>query len=206
MKTLAALTAAVFFMAGCTSKKSVGTPDNINDVPEKGIAIGTITFEGDVPYNDIYRFFYEPVSGSKKFIRHNKGKIEIKARVKNDPAYNGDFNNKKTYLFVIQQEPGEYALTQYNYLDHIGYTGTVYNSEKFSLPFEIKKGQTNYIGELTYVENVKPGSPRIYIWDKYERDLEEFRKKYPDYNWSNSTDNTIKKGNDGGGIIEFMAE
>lgn len=204
MKKLFILFPILCFISSCSTRDTTGTPETIDNNPEMGMAIGTITFEGDRPVNDIYRFFYEPTKGDKKFIRKNKGKIEIKARVNNESAYNGDFNNSKTYLFVIQQLPGEYAFTQYNYLDRIGYTGMVYNSDEFSLPFTIQKNKVHYIGEFTYSENAAPGSPRLFIWDKFDRDRKEFLEKYSKYNWDNITNKTISKGDDGGGIISFM--
>ncbi|KAF2519370.1 hypothetical protein E0W68_03215 [Flavobacterium salilacus subsp. salilacus] len=206
MKFTLILLLCLITVTGCKTKTADAVPETFSTTSEKGLAIGTITFEGEKPVNDIYRFFYEPTSGDKKFMRQNDGKIEIKARVNNEPAYNGDFDNKKTYLFVIECEPGNYAFTQYNYLDHIGYTGTVSNSKKFAIPFDIKKGEITYIGELTYIENAQPGSPRIVIWDKFDRDKKEFKKKYPAINWDAAHNNTVKKGDTGEGIIDFMEQ
>ncbi|OIQ16290.1 MAG: hypothetical protein BM557_10485 [Flavobacterium sp. MedPE-SWcel] len=205
MKSIFILFTSFFLLTACSSSTNT-TPETFNTTSEKGLAIGTITFEGEKPTNDIYRFFYEPISGDKKFIRRNDGKIEIKARLKRERVYNGDFNDKKTYTFIIEGEPGKYAFTQYNYLDHIGYTGMVSDSKKFSIPFDIKKGAITYIGEFNYVENAAPGSPRIFIWDKFDRDKEEFKKKYPNINWDITEDNTPKKGDTGNGIIDFMAQ
>ncbi len=206
MKFTLILLLSLVLVTGCKTKAVDTVPETFTSASEKGLAIGTITFEGDKPVNDIYRFFYEPVSDDKKFIRRNDGKIEIKGRVGNEAAYNGDFGDKKTYLFVIQGEPGNYAFTHYNYLDHIGYTGMVSNSKKFAIPFDIKKGEINYVGELTYIENAKPGNPRIVIWDKFDRDKKEFKKKYPAIDWDTAKDNTPKKGDTGEGTIAFMEQ
>ncbi|QYJ68300.1 hypothetical protein [Flavobacterium litorale] len=198
----------LFAMAitSCSTKNSNAAPETFTTASETGLAIGTITFEGEKPVNDIYRFFYEPTSGEKKFIRKNKGKVEIKARVKSEPSYTGDFNGKKSYLFVIKGAPGNYAFNQYNYLDHIGYTGMVSSSNKFAIPFTIKKGAINYVGELTYIEKAEKGTPRIVIWDKFERDITEFKKKFPNINWDMVSNKTVKKGDTGNGIIDFMEE
>ncbi|KAF2511044.1 hypothetical protein E0W72_06520 [Flavobacterium arcticum] len=206
MKFTFILLLSLVLATGCKTKTTDTAPETFNITSSKGLAIGTITFEGEKPVNDIYRFFYEPTSGDKKFIRQNDGKIEIKARIKSEPAYNGDFDSKKTYLFVIEREPGSYAFTQYNYLDHIGYSGMVSNSKKFAIPFDIKKGEITYIGELTYIENAQPGTPRVVIWDKFDRDKKEFKKKYPNINWDITKNNTVKKGDTGGGIIDFMEQ
>ena len=204
MKSLYILLISAIIVTGCRPAASTQVPEKFEENSEKGLVVGTITFEGEKPVNDIYRFFYEPTKGDKKFIRKNDGKVEIKARVKNESAYNGDFNDNKTYLFVIESAPGSYAFNQYNYLDHIGYTGTVSSSKKFAIPFNVEAGKITYIGELTYKENATPGEPRIYIWDKFSRDIAAFKNKYPQINWELATDNTVKSGNNGGGIISFM--
>lgn len=191
-------------MVSCRPAAADEVPATFDAGAENGLAVGTITFEGDVPRNDIYRFFYEPTEGDKKFIKQNDGKIEIRTRVKSERAYSGDFNNSKTYLFIINRPPGKYAFTQYNYLDHIGYTGMVNNSKEFAIPFEIKKGEIAYIGELTYAENATPGSPRIFIADEFNRDVEEFRKKFSGINWNIATDKTVTSGDTGGGTIYFF--
>ena len=196
--------ATLILACGCRPAASDEVPATFTAASENGLAVGTITFDGEAPVNDIYRFFYEPVSGDTKFIKQNDGKIEIKARANNQPEYSGDFNNGKSYLFVINRPPGKYALTQYNYLDHIGPQGMVSNSKEFSLPFEIKKGTVTYLGDLNYDEDAAPGSPRIYIWDKYGRDMEQLKAKYPGIDWELAENKTIISGNNGGGVIEFM--
>lgn len=190
-------------LASCRPAAADEVPATFNAGAENGLAVGTITFEGDAPRNDIYRFFYEPTEGDSKLIKRNDGKIEIRSRIKNQRAYNGDFNGKKTYLFIINRPPGKYAFTQYNYLNHIGYTGMVNSSKEFAIPFEIKKGQVTYVGELTYAENAEPGTPRIFIADEFNRDIEEFRKKFSGIDWNLTQNKTVTSGNAGGGIIYF---
>jgi hypothetical protein len=203
MKTLYKIIPFFLLFAACRSVPDTVAPQNFTAQSSNGLAIGTITFEGDKPVNDIYRFFYEATAGDKKFMKRNAGKIMIKAREGNDRAFTGDFNNKKTYLFVIDREPGNYAFTQYNYLDRIGATGMVSSSEKFAIPFQIQAGTISYIGEFTYNDKAIPGTPRIVVSDNMSRDLDEFRKKFPNINWDGTLNNTVKSGNTGKGIIDF---
>ena len=46
----------------CGSASSDKAPETFDATSDKGLAIGTITFESDMPKNDIYRFFYEASS------------------------------------------------------------------------------------------------------------------------------------------------
>jgi len=192
----------LLLLMGCNTANDV-MPATFTPSAEKGLAIGTITFEGDTPVNDIYRFFYKSQTGDKKFKKSNEGKIVINGRDNKNGGFNGDFNSKKSYLFVIEREPGSYAFTQYNYLDHIGSNGMVSSSKEFAIPFEIKKGEITYIGELDYKDLAEKGSPRIFVADYFARDLPEFKKKYPAINWERAVNKTVKSGNDGGGIIDF---
>lgn len=204
MRTLYSLLPFLLLVIGCNSAQSDKAPETFTATSEKGLAIGTITFESDMPKNDIYRFFYEASSDDKKFNKRSAGKIMFKARnEKNERGYNGDFNNKKTYLFVIEREPGNYAFMQYNYLDHIGPTGMVNFSKPFSIPFEIKKGEIAYIGELSFNDLAEIGTPKLVVYDRFDRDMAEFKKKLTNIDWSNTTNKTVKKGTTGGGIVDF---
>lgn len=202
MKTLYLLLAA-FVIAGCSSSADKA-PETFAKTSEKGLVAVTLTFDADMPQNDIYRFFFSPESTDKKFIKNNKGKLMVKARIKNARDFNGDFNEKKSYLFVMERDPGKYAFTQYNYLNHIGETGTVMSSKTFAIPFEVKKGETQYIGELVYHQGAEKDSPRITVTDNYYRDIRELQKKYPGIDWSTIVNSTPKSGNTGDGMIEFQ--
>jgi len=202
MKTLYLLFFALLITA-CGSKQTTPVPATLAPSPEKGLAIGTITFEGDIPLNDIYRFFYEATSGDKKFKKANAGKIIISGRTDGKSMFNGDFNNKKSYLFIIEREPGTYAFNKYAYLDHLGPSGSVSSSKEFAIPFEIKKGEITYMGELDYVDLIKKGDIRIFVADYYNRDLPEFKKKYPETDWDRAINRTPATGNTADGLIDF---
>lgn len=195
---------SLIIIASCSTAKNDVPPQSFSSASGTGLVIGTITFTGyEKPANDIYRFFYEPVTTDKKIRKKNSGRIIIKAREGNTRSYTGDFNEKKTYLFMIEAQPGNYAFTQYNYLDHIGYSGMVTSSQKFSIPFTVSAGTINYLGELSYNDMAQPGSPRIIVGTNIERDLPEFRKKYTNINFDAVTNNPVKSGNTGNGIILF---
>ena len=203
MKTLYYILPLFILITSCKST-SYKAPETFTAASETGLAVGTITFENDIPRNDIYRFFYTGTTGNEKFNKQNKGKIEIKGRnAQNERDFGGDFDNGQTYLFVIERMPGTYEFNQYNYLDHIGPTGMVSPSKAFSIPFEIKKGEISYIGEFSFNDLAEPGNPKLVVYNRYGRDLEEFKKKYPKIDWSLTADKTPKSGNNGGGIIDF---
>ncbi|RZJ75644.1 MAG: hypothetical protein EOO45_04955 [Flavobacterium sp.] len=204
MKNIILCLPVLLLLLGCGAASSDTPPQNFSPQSEKGLIIGTITFDSDKPQYDIYRFFYNATSGDKKFKKRNAGKFIIKAREENVRGFNGDFNDKKTYLFVIEREPGSYAFDQYNYLTHIGPSGTVNSSKKFAIPFEIKKGEIGYVGELEFFGTAEPGSPRIIVSDKLSRDLFEFKKKFPEINWDSAANKTAKSGNTGDGMISFQ--
>lgn len=203
MKTLYILP-LLLLIIGCKSASSDKPVDSFAASSENGLAIGTITFEVTAPKNDIYRFLYEPASDDKKFIKNNNGKVEIKARNGNKRAFSGDFANGQTYMFVIERAPGKYNFNQHTVLDGLGSMGNVNFSKKYGIPFEIKKGEITYLGELSYNDLAEPGAPRIVLYDRYDRDMAEFKKKYPNIDWKLATDKTPKSGNKGeGDIIDF---
>ena len=203
MKTLFFLVPLFALLISCGTTSSDTVPQSFSESSGKGLAIGTITFEGDGPKNDIYRFFYRPTTGEKQFIKQNKGKIQIVARVDNKRTHHGDFNDSKTYLFVIEREPGTYSFNEYNYLTKGGHTGMVNSSKKFAIPFDIKKNEISYIGEFTYMENAEPGTPRIIVSDNMERDLPEFKRKFRSGLLDKAANKTPKSGDTGGGVVDF---
>lgn len=203
MKKVLLLIAASIFLS-CSGKKNYdASPTAITPPSEKGLAIGTITFEGDMPVNEIYRFFYEPTAGDKKFKKNNSGKIIFNTPHKTNTGWNGDFGNKKSYLVIIEREAGAYAFNRYSYLNRLGPTGEVSYSNDFAIPFEIKKGSITYFGEINYVDQAVKGSPRIFVADYFDRDIKEFKAKYPNVMWENTENKTPKSGNTGQGIIDF---
>jgi hypothetical protein len=203
MKTRYLLFILSIIAVSCNSASGDTAPKAFSKESEKGLIIGTLTFDSDEPKNDIYRFFYYPESTDKKFKKQNDGKIMIKARVDGKRGFNGDFNDKKSYLFIIERDPGKYAFTEYNFLNHIGETGMVNYSSKFAIPFEVKKGEINYIGEITFHSYAEPGSPRITVSDNYSRDIQELKNKYSQIDWDNSHNKTVKSGDTGNGLVEF---
>lgn len=203
MKKAITLFITTLILSACASKNDMATPETFNETSATGLAIGTITFEGDVPVNDIYRFFYEGQTGDKKFDRRNSGKIMINGRNDGKSMFNGDFNNKKSYLFVIEVQPGNYAFTHYNWLDHIGPQGMVNESRPFAIPFEVKAGKIAYIGELDYVDKAAKGEPKIFVADYFTRDMPEFKRKYPKANWDKVENKTPKTGDEGNGMVDF---
>jgi len=204
MKTSYLLLPLLALFISCGSASSDKAPETFTSSSENGLAIATITFESTTPKNDIYRFFYEPVSQDKKFVKNNNGKVMIKSRnEKNNRAFNGDFAKGQSYLVVIERAPGNYVFNQHTVLNRIGSMGQVSYSKKYSIPFDIKKGEITYLGELSYNDLSEPGTPRIVVYDRFDRDLTEFKNKYPNINWSSAIDKTAKKGDNGGGIIDF---
>jgi len=204
MKTVSQYTlyALLILLTACKSAPADVVGTNFTPSADKGIAIATLTFEGDRPVNDTYRFFYNAQSDDKAFKKRNAGKVVVNGREIKD-SFNGDFNNKKTYLVIIEREPGTYAFTQYSYLDRKGSNGMVTSSKLFAIPFEIKKGEIAYIGEMSYKDIAEKGSPRIYVADYFTRDLPEFKHKYPSVDWDKALNKSVKKGDTGGGIIDF---
>jgi hypothetical protein len=203
MKKLALLLFTTIILTACAPKPGNSAPESFTAASSTGLAIGTITFEGDVPVNDIYRFFYEGQTADKKFNKQNSGKITINGRTSGKSMFNGDFNEQKTYLFVLELQPGSYAFTKYNYLDHIGPQGSLSNSGTFAIPFEVKAGQITYMGEMSYVDKAAKGDPVLFVADYFSRDLPEFKTKYPNIDWQKAENKTPKTGNTGNGIVDF---
>ena len=155
------------------------------DYTENGLIFGSITFPNNQMRFDNYNLLINYVTSDKKLRRKYSNKIRIDPTMFIGKHY-GELNGGKTYLFVIEQNPGQYDIPnvkfttfklfdyapQYNYV-----TG-------FSIPFAVIKGEITYIGEININEYSLKGEKVISITDQFDRDKNALKEKFTMVNWN----------------------
>ncbi len=154
------------------------------DHTEKGLIFGTITFpEEKLRFDGIYlnlNYISDVVKIHKKFSDKIKiGPTMLKRK------HNGELDNGRTYLFVMEEEPGQYEinylrLTIFKITDHA--TNDTHVSG-FSIPFEVKKGEIKYIGNINIDEYGSINPWMITVRDQFERDKNAMKERQKMVNW-----------------------
>ncbi|MBL7885368.1 MAG: hypothetical protein JNJ52_01355 [Flavobacterium sp.] len=165
--TLSIIVAITSFFSGCAtyrfSSDLVGFDENSN----KGMIIGSITFyDLDAKFN-----MYVPKivslldEKSSEFIIQPNGMVVYK--------HWGELQEGKTYLFAITKKPGDYEINQIRC-----HTGNFQHYiKKFSIPFNVKKGEIVYIGEINIDEHASKSDTLIHLKNEFKRDIAGFKQK-----------------------------
>ena len=194
-------------LSSCISIKN-STPDRtfaFDKNSEKGLVSGTFSFYSDKkksPY-DHYYYNIKYISDDINEVKKNSTSLVFYMDGFNG-RYNGQFNDSKTYMFILDLKPGKYEINSFRFFWNGGMIQQNVNSKiYFSIPFEVKKGEIFYLGEFIQDMENKNVKPFIKIKDNFERDKSYFRQNYNLIFWNNAQNKVIKEGNNGEGLIEF---
>ncbi len=163
------------------------------DHTENGLIFGSISFPREkIAYDGIKLNINYNTDDSKKR-KKNSGKIKIgptmlKAR------HDGELEGGKTYLFTMEKEPGQYnipqlTLTIFKVLDHSPVEKFVTD---FNIPFEVKKGEITYIGEIFIDEYLDKSAEIISVNDKFERDKNAMKNLQKMVNWESAVKSKLE--------------
>ena len=195
-----------FVLTGCLSIKpsKIPTETKFNSESEDGLVIGTITFvhpKKKSPY-DSYKFHLTYDGEDTKETKAYSTYFEVNVNLFNG-RFNGKLNERKTYPIVLSQKPGSYNFDGFYFFWNGGMiTSEFKNPVHFNLPFTVEKSKITYIGNIiVYVKS--KSNPYIEITDKLDVDINHFKTKYLNIDWSLVQNKTIKSGYDGGGFIKL---
>lgn len=149
-------------VTGC-AHPTVALDHNPDSHPDKGIVFLSLTQSGtDVPISWHYRE-----------TTPDEDKKPIKGSIYSYSAKTPDFNSPVGGLGVASLPAGEYEFYKCLYGGN-----TYYVSKDFSIPFFIKPGTANYIGNVHI--DILPRSARfkLSLFDKSDRDISLIKSKY----------------------------
>lgn len=164
-------------LSSCAAPKVATSINEFRESSNNGLIVGTISFPTKKPrFNSYFPSFFS--------INENKrSEIQIKPRVSFGERHVGEIEEGKTYLFCLEKSPSNFEINSVR-LSLIGIGGSVRDIiiKDFSIPFEVKKGEIVYVGEITINENSLENNP-IKFSDKFDRDIEAFKTFYPLIHW-----------------------
>jgi hypothetical protein len=196
----------VSVVLGCMPIKQskVPTETNFKSKNANGLVIGTVTFvhpKKKSPF-DKYRFHLSYESDNVEEKKNNSTFFTVNVNQFNG-RFNGELNENKTFPFVLEQKPGKYNFDGFSFFWNGGFvTNEIHNVVKFSLPFNVEESKITYIGNI--IVNVKSKvKPYIEITDQLDENINYFKEKYPNIDWSLVNNKTIKEGEVGDGFIKL---
>ena len=172
----------------CVTKALNSKPIEFNSASQTGLIMGSITFNEVQPRFDGYYIYTQSLDNKK-----DVSEIFIDPETEGSVKHNGELNNGKTYLFALEKNPGRYEINK------IKFTSTnaeasqknAYHKD-FSIPFEVKKGEITYIGELNIDEYGLDRASLLNIQDDFVRDMQGMRKKQPHVDWTRANKASFK--------------
>ncbi|WP_264520745.1 hypothetical protein [Flavobacterium sp. N1994] len=184
------LLAILLFFTFCSSSIAQRLPDEAEplrfhkDYTENGLIFGTITFPNEKMRFDNYSILINYITSDKKLRRKYSNNIRIDPTMFVGKHY-GELEGGKTYLFVMEKEPGEYTIpsVKFTIFKLFDSSPQFSNANGFSIPFTVNKGEITYIGEININEYALKGEPIITIEDKFERDKNAMKSRYKMVNW-----------------------
>ncbi len=158
------------------------------DYTENGLIFGTISFTNTKARYNGYFPYISCISEDKKKSRKNSGQIIIRPEQIFKMRHDGELEDGKTYLFTMEKAPGQYTLSSIRLFTNgvLGYTRTDVISG-FSIPFEVKKGEILYVGEITINEYAENNGPILSIDDQFDRDVQAMKNRQKMINWDAAT-------------------
>ena len=175
MKKIILIVVVALIFNSCATLPSETIPTNYNSNNSNGLVIGAITFDKKAKkiYNS-YSFYYSKIGGTE-YDSPKKNKIKINPEQTYWMKFKPDFfdENKAVYYFSLDREDGDYEFYAISLFEN----GASYSQSqviRIQIPFSIKQGKVNYLGEI-YLDK----DNKLEFSNKSERDLPKLNQLYP---------------------------
>ena len=174
------LFSSFYLLEGCAVASLPTTPMTFSKTSEKGLLVGSVTFPTNSPNFNGY-FFRLTNNTSQEFqIDRNQG---------------GQLDGGRTYLFAIERPVGVSEIPSVRLFHNSGMIAGQYDVRTggFSIPYEIKKGEITYIGNITFNDYAKKGDTVVGLNNEFERDIEALKKLQPTIDWNSAVNDKTRK-------------
>lgn len=189
-----ALFSILMVMQACTvASSAVSSQLTFSPFSETGLIVGSVSFPETKPTSNMYFPLIKSLDSDEKAAKKNSGEFIISPEQIVRLKHKGQLEDGKTYLFAIPRKPGHYDLSHVRYAN-MGFAGNSRTSLSggFSIPFEVKKGEIVYIGDLFIDEYASKTDTMIYLKDNFERDIQGLKVLKPAFDWQNAKKGPIK--------------
>jgi hypothetical protein len=170
----------LILVQSCAVASLPSEPMNFSKSSEKGLLVGSITFPTNKPNFNGYFF---------RLTNNTSQEFQI------DRNQSGQLDEGRTYLFAIERAVGVSEIPSVRLFHNSVMIAGQYDVRTggFSIPYEIKKGEITYIGNITFNDYAKKGDTVVGLNNKFERDIEELKRLQPSIDWNNVKNEENKK-------------
>jgi hypothetical protein len=191
-----ALLSTIILVQNCAVLPLSSEPINFRkETAENGLIVGSITFPREFPRFNGYYISVIRKDNNKKISRKNSTEIEITPEQIWRDRHIGQLNNGLTYLFAIERQEGEYEISSirlFTNSGNIAFQRTDYINN-FSIPFDVKKGEITYVGNIIFNEYANKMDTVISYKNNYERDINALKKLQPTVDWNRAINDINRK-------------
>lgn len=149
------LISTVVLMQSCAMNALPVGEMKFNPSSEKGLLIGSVTFPNDKAAALYGYYFFRLTNNTSQEVHIDRTKP-------------GELDNGRTYLFAIERPVGKSEIPSVRLAN--GRIGG------FSIPYEIKKGEVTYLGNILFNDHAKKGDVIVAYKNSFERDVQQLKK------------------------------
>lgn len=159
---------------------------------DNALIIGSITFPKEDAASDSYFLRITSTESDPKIVKSNSTELFIKPKFVYRLIHKGQLDNGKTYLFAIERPPGKYEIPSIRLFRNMPMIVAVkdFYIGGFSIPFNLKKGEIRYVGNILYDEYAEKNDTIIRLQNNFEKDLDAFKKLQPSVNWTSTVNDS----------------
>lgn len=174
------LIVTITLFQSCAVSSLPTEPMNFSKSSEKGLLVGSVTFPTSKP--NFNGYFFRLTNNTSQEFQINRNQ-------------DGQLDEGKTYLFVIERPVGISEIPSVRLFQNSGMIAGQYDVRTggFSIPYEIKKGEITYIGNITFNDYAKKDEIVVGLNNKFERDIENLKKLQPSIDWSSVKNDESRK-------------
>ncbi len=165
------------------------------ETAQNGMILGSITFPKEKARFNGYFIRITGTDSDEKKAKKNSTEIQIKPEQIFKMKHRGQLDNGLTYLFAIERPEGKYEIPSIRLFTNSGVAilqRTDY-SGSFSIPFDVKKGEITYVGNIIFNEYAEENDTLVTYKNNFERDVNGIKNLQPNVDWSKAINNPDRK-------------
>ena len=174
------LVSTIILVQSCAVASLSSEPMNFTKSSEKGLLVGSVTFPTNKP--NFNGYFFRLTNNTSQEFQVNRNQ-------------SGQLDGGRTYLFAIERPVGVSEIPSVRLFHNSGMIAGQYDVRTggFSIPYEIKKGEITYIGNITFNDYAKKGDTVVALNNNFEKDIEALKKLQPTIDWNSAKNDQNRK-------------
>jgi len=174
------LVSTIILVQSCAVASLPSEPMNFSKSSEKGLLVGSVTFPTNKP--NFNGYFFRLTNNTSQEFQVNRNE-------------SGQLDGGRTYLFALERPVGASEIPSVRLFHNSGMIAGQYDVRTggFSIPYEIKKGEITYIGNITFNDYAKKGDTVVALNNNFEKDIEALKKLQPTIDWNSAKNDQNRK-------------